>query len=148
MELGVRVSAYPSASIVWKKHKNVHDCLLQIDVIHGTIQAQLLRGVRNISLSRCAAAHLTLFLGVVDAWLRACEEYLQVESARFPADVANFETLHHQLESVASLHATSGSYTFDNLIHLFDLLEKAEEEREPGKKLMFTQISTPEESNC
>ncbi|KAK8092625.1 uncharacterized protein PG998_014790 [Apiospora kogelbergensis] len=145
MELGVRVSAYPSANIVWKKHKNVHDCLLQIDVIQGMNKAQLLRSVRNVSLSRCAAAHLTLFLGVVDAWLRACEEYLLVESARFPADMANFETLHHELESVASLRGTNGLYTFDNLVHLFDLLEEA---REPGKEVTFFQTLTPEESDC
>ncbi|KAK7928655.1 hypothetical protein PG985_005653 [Apiospora marii] len=145
MELGVRVSAYPSASTVWRKHKNVHDCVLQIDHIHGVINTQLLRSARNVSLSRCAAAHLTLFLGVVDTWLRACEEYLQAESARFPADIANFEALHYELESVASLRGTSGIYTFENLIQLFDLLK---ETREPGNELVFTRILTPEESNC
>jgi hypothetical protein len=125
LDLGLRVTAYPTASIVWKRYEHINSHRQLFNPIKQEIQNQLLRSTREICLRQCIVAHLALFLGVLDAWLRACEEYLLNVSITFPFKVTQFQVLYRQLESIASLHPTTVVYTFDNLIHLFHHLEQA-----------------------
>ncbi|TQV90314.1 hypothetical protein IF1G_10950 [Cordyceps javanica] len=144
--LGAKVSSYPSAQIVWRKHQHIHDCVQQIDAVHSIIKYRLLRSVRNQALSECAAAHLTLFLGVVDAWLRSCEEYLQDESARYPNDITAFNSLYYQLGSLAKPRLITGLHAVDNLVHLFDMLQERHGHESEGHS-DFASIQTPSLSN-
>ncbi|TPX15375.1 uncharacterized protein E0L32_004652 [Thyridium curvatum] len=126
VDLGIKVSKYPSAFEVWRKHKAVAECVPQIDLIFSTINAQLLRSARDVTASRCGSGLLALFLGLVDGWLRACEEHVQAESSRYSVDASEFRRIYQQLDAITRLHVGGVRNNFNDLIRFFDMLQQIE----------------------
>lgn len=87
------------------------------DAVQALIDSQLIRHVRDAVRRRCDVAILSLFLALVDGWLRSCEEFARRGSAElFANDVAGFESAYQ------NLMVPGEDYRFDNLVCLFDTL--------------------------
>jgi len=70
---------------------------------------------------RCDIGHLSLFLAMMDGWLKSCEEYVRRNrSKRFGDHILRFENAYKELVAIANAHTTRMSYSFDNLLYLFD----------------------------
>lgn len=139
LNVGFAVSGRPSAEMVWAKLQSVAEASKHISTIEHHINNNLSRGSQSLALEQCATAHLTYFLGMVDEWLRACEQYAQ-ESSRFASDFGDFQALHKQLEDAAAQHVPRDLAKYWNLVHMFATLEKAETSRSLG-------ITTPASSD-
>lgn len=122
LDVGITVHGRPSANIVWSKLQAVAEASRNITAIEIQITNQLPHGSRTLAHTQCAAAHLTYFLGVVDEWLRVCEQFAQ-ESRRYPDDFGNMESAYTGLNVAAGQHADV--VNCGHLIHLFSSLQSA-----------------------
>lgn len=122
VQLGMKISAYPQAIEVQGKLHSLTTAVPPAEAMNSIINNQLIRNMRDIAYLRCDNAHLSLFVALVDGWLRSCEEYVRRHSSkRFADDILGVESAQRELIAVATRHVNK-SYHFDNLLHLFDNL--------------------------
>ncbi len=123
VHLGIKISVYPQAVEVLNKLHALSAAVTPSDAVYSIINNQLIRDIRDVVHRRCDIAHLTVFLALVDGWLRSCEEYVRRSSSkRFANDIVEFEDAYKKLMVVATPNITNKAYRFDNLVYLFDSL--------------------------
>jgi len=121
--LGIKISAYPQAIEAQNKLHALANAVAPLDAVNSIINNHLIRNTRDVAYSRCDNGHLSLFLALLDGWLRSCEEYVRRHrSERFADDISGFEDAYEELTAAASPHISNKPYRFDNLLYLFDNL--------------------------
>jgi hypothetical protein len=80
VELGMKISVYPQAFEIQNKLHTLADAVLPLEGVNSIINNQLIRNMRDVASQRCDNGHLSLFLALVDGWLRSCEEYARRKS--------------------------------------------------------------------
>lgn len=123
VDLGIKIIVCPQAVEAQNKLHALAAAVPPSDTVYATIDNQLIRAVRDIVHKRCDSGFLSLFLALVDGWLRSCEEYIRRSSGKRSAnDVLGFENAYRELMVVATLNIANKAYRFDNLVYLFDSL--------------------------
>jgi hypothetical protein len=123
VDLGIKISVYPQAVEAQNKLHALAAAVPPSDTVYTTIDNQLIRDMRDIVHKRCDNGFLSLFLALVDGWLRSCEEYIRRSSGkRFANDISGFEDAYKELMVVATPNIANKAYRFDNLVYLFDSL--------------------------
>jgi hypothetical protein len=82
VHLGMKISAYAYYQAVEVRDK-LHALAStgsHIVTFNSIIEKQLIRDMKANASSRCDNALLSVFLALVDSWLRSCEEYVRRHS--------------------------------------------------------------------
>lgn len=123
VDLGIKISKLHEAIEIQNKLQALADAVRPSDTVCAIIDERLIRDVRDIVQKRCDTGFLTLFLALVDGWLRSCEEHIRRSSRkRFADDIRGFEDAYKKLVVVATPYIANKAYRFDNLVSLFDNL--------------------------
>ena len=123
VRLGTKISAYPQAVEAHDKLHALANAVQPLEIIYSIINDQLIRNVQNVANQRCDNGHLSLFLALMDGWLRSCEEYVRrLRSPRFADDISGFEDAYRELIAVSTPYMPDQSFKIDHILYLFDSL--------------------------
>lgn len=123
VNLGAQICQYPDATEAKHKIHAISEGVRPFDTINLLVRTHLIRGARDDVTRRCDIGSLSLALGLIDSWLRSCEEYVQRNNnKRIEGDGMTFDDVNRELSALAKPHLINKCRPYDNLLDLFDNL--------------------------
>lgn len=126
VRLAAEVSACPhsQANEARLRYQVLADADAALSEVRTIIANRLIRNAQAITSRQYGLLHLSLFLSLLDSWLRAAEEFSRLpharSSPRFSKTCSGFMNAYNELVAVARPHIAQEHYNHDNLLDLFD----------------------------
>lgn len=140
IRLGAQTSLYPDAVETKHKLQAISEAISPIGAAGCVVDRYLGRGTRDEIARRCDCFSLSLALGLIDSWLRSCEDYMRRNSnMRIKDDLTQLSQLNRELSDISRRHGIR-DYSHDSVFHLFDSLGLLGADRPRHSKSGFMHI--------
>lgn len=122
IRLGVQTSLYPDAVETKHKLQAISEAISPVGAAGCVVDKYLGRGTRDEIARRYDCFSLSLALGLIDSWLRSCEDYMRRNcNKRIKDDLTQLSQLNRELGDISRRHGIR-DYSHDSVFHLFDSL--------------------------